>query len=169
MNYIAKSLGREFAIKLIEKGKEQIEAQIDGESIPIQLSQIDGSNLYSILVGNKSYEMEVQRNETGIVLHYRGETFECFVEDERTTRLKTTMGKTSSPILVKEILAPMPGLIVAIEVEAGQTVKKGNGLLIIEAMKMENEIKAPCEATIKEIKIKEKQVVDKNQVLVLLE
>jgi len=169
MNYLAKSLGREFTINLIEKSKDQIEAQINGESIPVQLTEIDGSNLYSIMVGNKSYEMEIRRNESGIVLQYRGETFECFVEDERTARLKNVAGKLSSPILAKEILAPMPGLIVTIGVESGQSVKKGDGILIIEAMKMENEIKAPFDSIIKEIKVKEKQVVEKNQVLVLFE
>jgi biotin carboxyl carrier protein len=169
MNYIAKSLGREFIINLIEKSKGQFEAQINGESLLLKLSEIDGSNLYSILVGNKSYEMEIRRNETGIVLHYRGESFECFVEDERTARLKNAMRKLSSPNLAKEILAPMPGLIVAIEVVPGQAIKKGDGLMIIEAMKMENEISAAFEATIKEIKVKEKQAVDKNQVLILLE
>ncbi len=63
----------------------------------------------------------------------------------------------------------MPGLVVKVEVEPGQKINKGDGLLIVEAMKMENEIKAQSPGVIKEIKVKPGQPVEKNQILVVFE
>ena len=102
-------------------------------------------------------------------MYYNGMALESNVEDERMALLKKSMSQSSVNVVDKLIKAPMPGLIVAIEVETGQHIKKGDGVIIIEAMKMENEIKAPYDAIIKEINIVEKQAVEKNQVLVIFE
>jgi biotin carboxyl carrier protein len=92
---------------------------------------------------------------------------EFLVEDERTARLKKSMNQTVAHKIEKDLKAPMPGMIVLIEVKPGQQLKKGDGLLIIEAMKMENEIKAPFDCMVKEIKVQERQAVEKGQVLVV--
>ncbi len=166
MNYIAKIADKEFKINLEDRG-DQVVAIINGETIPIQLNEIDGSHVYSALVGNRSLEIEIKRNEVGYLILHKGSPLEYLVEDERTARLKKSMNQAVSQKIDKELKAPMPGLIVLIEVEPGQKVKKGDGLFIIEAMKMENEIKAPFDCTIKEIKVQEKQAVEKEQVLVV--
>ncbi len=169
MNYITKIQNTEYKINLLETDDNQVIAEIDGESIPIQLTETDGSHIFSAMVGNSSYELEIRRNGNGYLLFYDGLSLESYVEDERIARLKKSMGQTSAKTLEKEIKAPMPGLVVTIEVEPGQQIKKGDGLFIIEAMKMENEIKAPFDATIKEIKVEEKQAVEKEQVLMIFE
>ena len=169
MNYISKILDKEYKIKLLEKEGTQVIAEIDGESIPIQLTEIDGSHSFSALVGNTSYNLEIRRNGNSNLLYYNGMALESNVEDERMALLKKSMSQSSVNVVDKLIKAPMPGLIVAIEVETGQHIKKGDGVIIIEAMKMENEIKAPYDAIIKEINIVEKQAVEKNQVLVIFE
>ena len=151
----------------MEKEENQVIAEIDGESIPIQLTETDGSHIFSAMVGNSSYELEIRRNGKSYLLFYDGISLESFVEDERMARLRKSMGQTTTKILEKEVKAPMPGLVVTIEVEPGQQIKKGDGLLIIEAMKMENEIKAPFDAIVKEIKVGEKQAVEKEQVLMV--
>jgi len=166
MNYIVKFEDKEFKIEL-EDRDNQVVAKINGEIIPIQISEINGSHIYSVLIGNHSLEIEVRRNEAGYQILHQGNTLEYFVEDERMARLKHTMDQTVTQSIEKELKAPMPGLIISIEVKSGQHVKKGDGLIVIEAMKMENEIKAPFDCTIKEIKIKERQAVEKNQVLVV--
>jgi len=142
-------------------------AIINGKTIPIQLHEIDGSHVYSALVGNRSMEIEIRRNEVGYLIFHKGNSLEFLVEDERTARLKKSMRQAVSHKIDRELKSPMTGLVVAIEVKTGQQLKKGEGLLIIEAMKMENEIKAPFDCTIKEIKVQEKQAVEKGQVLVV--
>ena len=169
MNYITKIQNTEYKIKLLEREVNQVFAEIDGESIPIQLTENDGSHIFSAIVGNSSYELEIRRNDNSYLLFYAGISLESLVEDERMARLKKSMGQSGSQVQEKEIKAPMPGLVVTIEVKPGQQIKKGDGLIIIEAMKMENEIKAPFDAVIKEIKVKEKIAVEKNQVLMILE
>ncbi|MBN2398404.1 MAG: biotin/lipoyl-binding protein [Deltaproteobacteria bacterium] len=68
-----------------------------------------------------------------------------------------------------EITAPMPGNIVEIMVNVGDTVSEGDEVIILEAMKMENPIFAPADGTVKEIKVKEKDAVEADQVLMILE
>ena len=166
MNYIAKIQNKEYQINLEDRG-DQVVAIINGKSIPLQMNEIDGSHVYSALVGNRSIEIEIRRNEVGYLIFHKGKSLEYLVEDERTARLKKSMSQSVSQKVEKDLKAPMPGLIVAIEVKPGQMLKKGEGLLIIEAMKMENEIKAPFDCVIKEIKVQEKQAVEKGQVLVV--
>jgi pyruvate carboxylase subunit B len=166
MNYIAKIQDKEFKINL-EDRDNQVVATINGKTIPLQMNEIDGSHVYSALVGNRSIEIEIRRNEVGYLIFHKGTSLEYLVEDERTARLKKSMSQSVSQKVEKDLKAPMPGLIVAIEVKPGQQFKKGEGLLIIEAMKMENEIKAPFDCTVKEIKVQERQAVEKGQVLVV--
>ncbi len=166
MNYIAKIANKEYKINLEDRG-DQVVAVINGKTIPIQLHEIDGSHVYAALVGNRSMEIEIRRNEVGYLIFHKGTSLEYLVEDERTARLKKSMSASVSQKAEKDLKAPMPGLIVAIEVKPGQQLKKGDGLLIIEAMKMENEIKAPFDCTVKEIKVQERQAVEKGQVLVV--
>ncbi len=166
MYYIAKIFDKEFKIEL-EDHVDHVVAMINGETLPIQLSEINGSHVYSALVGNRSLEVEIHRNETSYHIFHRGNTLEYQVEDERMARLKKSMSQTVSHKIENELKAPMPGLVVSLEVEPGQPVKKDDGLLIIEAMKMENEMKAPFDCTIKEIKVQEREAVEKNQVLMV--
>ncbi|MDZ7399370.1 MAG: biotin/lipoyl-binding protein [candidate division KSB1 bacterium] len=166
MNYIARIRDKEFKLKLDDRG-DQVVATINGQSIPIQLREIDGSHVYSALVGNRSFEIEIRRNDAGYKVFHKGRSFEFVVEDERTAQLKKSMRQAVSHKIEQELKAPMPGLVVAIEVKPGQQIKKGDGLLIIEAMKMENEIRAPFDCVVKEIKVQEKQAVEKGQVLVV--
>ena len=70
---------------------------------------------------------------------------------------------------VSDLKAPMPGLVLSIDVEVGKEVKKGDALLILEAMKMENVIKSPTDGVIKSIAVKTSQAVEKNQLLLNFE
>jgi biotin carboxyl carrier protein len=166
MNYIAKIQDKEFLINL-EDHSGQMVAIINGKTIPVQLNQIDGSQVYSALIGSRSLEIEIRRNDVGYLISHKGKSLEYVVQDERSAQLKKMMNQAVAHKIDRELKAPMPGLIVSIAVKPGQKLKKGDGLIIIEAMKMENNIKAPFDCTIKQIKVKEKQAVEKGQVLVV--
>lgn len=168
MKYIARIQNKQYDIELDER-EDGVVAIFDGKTFPIQLNEIDGSHIYSALVGNRSFELEIRRNETGYVVSHQGKSLKFLVEDERLARLKQAVGARQADSHDKELRAPMPGLVVVVEVEPGQKVKPGDGLFIIEAMKMENEIKAKVEGIVKTIKVEPHQPVEKNQVLMIFE
>lgn len=91
------------------------------------------------------------------------------VADEKKLLLEKTGVATKPKAPSGVVKAPMPGLVVKIEVAVGERVKAGQGLMILEAMKMENEIKAPSAGVVKEILVAERQAVEKNAVLLKLE
>jgi acetyl/propionyl-CoA carboxylase alpha subunit len=142
---------------------------LDGKEIPMDAVEVKPPHLYSFLVGNRSFDVEVVKNSEGYIVHLEGRTYECFLEDERVARLKRLAGFPGVSHKDKELKAPMPGLILAVEVKEGDRVKAGQGLVIIEAMKMENEIRASFDAAVKSIKVNAKQAVERNEVLMIFE
>ncbi|MDI1235611.1 MAG: acetyl-CoA carboxylase biotin carboxyl carrier protein subunit [bacterium] len=165
-----------------------VQALINGKSISIEYSNktvsLDGventlnilslnnhKNLH-LLYNNHSYFIEVLEfnNATKTyLLGFDGKTFEVGIKD-RFDQLLHSMGlDTVKNSKVNELKAPMPGLVLSIKTEIGQAVKKGDAILILEAMKMENVIKSPTDGTIKTIHIVDKQAVDKNQILITFE
>jgi len=98
-----------------------------------------------------------------------GETFEVVIKDALDQKLEQMGFGAASSKQVKEIKAPMPGLVLEIAVTDGQQVKEGDRILILEAMKMENSILIHADATIKKVAVAAGQAVEKGQVLVTLE
>lgn len=98
-----------------------------------------------------------------------GETFEIVIKDALDQQLEQMGFGIASSKQVKEIKAPMPGLVLEIAVTDGQQVKEGDRILILEAMKMENSILIHADATIKKVAVTAGQAVEKGQVLVTLE
>jgi biotin carboxyl carrier protein len=96
-------------------------------------------------------------------------TYKVSLKDKYDLLLKELGMSNMATKVVKEIKAPMPGLVVSIEVEKGQSIKTGDAVLILEAMKMENVIKSPIDGVIKSIKAEKSATVDKNTVLIEFE
>ncbi len=129
-----------------------------------------GDNRFHVIHGNGSYEAEVVHADPAakaFTFKIDGTLYRVSVRD-RFDQLLEQMGMGGGGAgLVKDLKAPMPGLILSVAVAEGQAVKKGDPLLILEAMKMENVIKAPADATVKAVKVRKGDSVDKNQVLLL--
>ncbi len=141
------------------------EITIDGQPYPIDLTQIDEVT-YSMLMGSSSYEALVDMsNSEEVNVLLRGRLYSAQVMDERATRLSKAGGGVAAATGEFTLKSPMPGLIVAIQVNEGDVVKKGQTLIVLESMKMENELKAPRDGTIGSIKVKMRQSVDQNQPL----
>jgi biotin carboxyl carrier protein len=98
-----------------------------------------------------------------------GETFEVVIKDQLDQQLEVMGFGTAASKQIKQVKAPMPGLVLEIAVTDGQTVKEGDRLLILEAMKMENSILIHADATIKKVMVTAGQAVEKGQVLIELE
>ena len=109
-------------------------------------------------------------NITGkkVTVEVEGENFDIEIKDELDQMLEVMGFGIASTKHIKDIKAPMPGLVLEISVEEGQEVKEGERILILEAMKMENSIMIHADATIKKINVKAGQAVDKGQLLVEL-
>lgn len=126
----------------------------------------------SILANGKSYEAlveEIDRTAKKMTLRINSNIYELSIQ-EPIDQLLAKMGlDISKNHKAEPIKAPMPGLILKILVEPGQQLKKGDPVLILEAMKMENVFKAPADAVVKAIRTEERKAVEKGEILVELE
>lgn len=135
-------------------------------------AQIQPNGLVSILYNNKSYtamieEVDVKKKE--LALRINGQTYKITVK-EPIDQLLSSMGMDLKAMQkVEPVKAPMPGMILRVLVEPGQLINKGDGLLVLEAMKMENVLKASGTATVKSIKVDVQTAVEKGAVLIELE
>jgi biotin carboxyl carrier protein len=129
-------------------------------------------NKYHILHHNQSYEIEWVSEDQGgklVVLKINGNIYNVAIEDPYDQLLNKLGLNNLMKGKLSEIKAPMPGLVLSVLVKEGQTINKGDNLLILEAMKMENMLKSPTEGVIQKIQIIQGDKVEKNQVLIQFE
>ena len=128
-----------------------------------------GAGRFHILHQGRSYNAEVVETDytaKTIVLKLNGQRVELQAKDRFDLLLERLGMSNAAAVKVNELKAPMPGLIVDIRVQPGQTVQKGDPLLVLEAMKMENILKAPADGTVSSLKVGLRDNVQKGQVLV---
>ena len=127
---------------------------------------------YSVIMDSRSYQaqvLRVERDTKTVVLQINQQQYEVVIE-EPIDQLLASMGiKDAMTKKVNDIKAPMPGMVLKVLVTPGQAIRKGDPVLILEAMKMENVFKAGSDAIVKEIKVAERTAVEKGEVLVVLE
>jgi len=138
---------------------------VDGVPYPVDLEAVSGQPLYSLLINNQSFEAFVDQGDEGWRVLLRGDLYDVKVEDERAVRLAKSAGGAVAQSGDFHLKSPMPGLIVAISVSEGQAVTKGDILVILESMKMQNELKSPRDGTVSRIKAKGGDTVEHNQIL----
>ncbi|WP_209329913.1 acetyl-CoA carboxylase biotin carboxyl carrier protein subunit [Lunatimonas salinarum] len=124
---------------------------------------------YHILHRNRSHNLEIidwNKKEKVLTLKLDGKIATLQIQDTQDLLLEKLGIHNKQTTLPANVKAPMPGLILSIPVSVGQSVKKGDTLLILEAMKMENTLKAPQDGTVKAIAVQTGQSVEKNQLLI---
>ena len=135
-------------------------------------AQIQPNGLISILHNNKSYTAlveDIDKKKKEMTLRINGQAYKIGIR-EPIDQLLSRMGMDLKAMQkVEPVKAPMPGMILKVLVEPGQQINKGDGLLILEAMKMENVLKASAPATVKSNKVEERTAVEKGAVLIELE
>jgi len=134
-------------------------------SISVDFKRIGNSPMYSLLLDGKSYDVWASSQNGSIQIGIGGQSYSARVEDERQRLLKQLTRSEAKGEGLVSVKAPMPGLVVRIAVEEGISVKKGEGVMVIEAMKMENEIKAPISGIVKSIGVRQGDAIDKNALL----
>lgn len=142
--------------------------ELDGALVNADLIQIDERE-YHMLLDGVSYRIhlaEHDREAKAITLVINGRTI-VVTEVDRYTELLSSLGMSGlAEVKAKDVKAPMPGLVLEVAVEAGQAVNEGDTLLVLEAMKMENVIKATTGGTVNSVGVSASESVEKGQVLV---
>jgi len=167
--YLVKIDDKEFDIEL-KYNSDKYYALLNGKEFKIDSYKL-GENRAVLLIEGKSLEVDVHSNgyDNRKTVFLKGTEIAVDIEDYNLAQLRKTVGLSSDKIIDKTVKAPMPGLILDVKVTAGDTVEKGQPLLIIEAMKMENIIKASGKAVVKEVLVKKGASVEKGSKLLELE
>lgn len=130
---------------------------------------ISNAHHFHIIHNHKSYKAELLSADyvsKKLSVKINGNSYEIDLKDRLDLLLNKLGMSHNVTSTLKEIKAPMPGLILHISVHQGMEVKKGDSIMILEAMKMENILKSPGDGTIKEVKVKVGKSVEKNEILV---
>ena len=140
---------------------------VDGRPVRVSLEHGDGSPVRGLLVDDRSYRVVPERKGSGVwKLHLHGEVVVADVVDERTKAIREMAGSGAVTVGPRPIVAPMPGMVVKVEVSEGDRVEAGEGVVIVEAMKMENELRSTGAGVVTRVHVREGDAVEKDQVLV---
>ena len=153
----------------IQSNKSEI--SVNSQPFKWDMVEIKDGNFH-ILYNNRSFNAEVLESDyqtKSFLIKINKSKYSISLKDRFDILLDQLGMSNASAVKVNDLKAPMPGLIVDIKVQVGDTVKKGDTILILEAMKMENILKASGDGKIKAIKIVAKQNVEKNQVMIEFE
>ena len=167
MSYVATIDEREVTISLEELGGSNYKVTIDGVEHIVDAQLITG-NLWSVLYGNESFEVDVSRlpaEEFEVLIN--GDCHKFTLMNEQRRAMVRAGGKGSAGKAM--LTSPMPGKVVKLLVGEGQEVGAGQGVIVVEAMKMENELKSAVAGKVKEIFVEEGQVVESGAKLLLVE
>lgn len=136
-----------------------------------ELSDIEGSPVRMVKLGTHVYRVvaEKRQGKGRYTLWVDGHRFETEALDERTRSIRDLSAANAGPSGPAPIIAPMPGLIVRVNVSVGDRVEAGQGLVVMEAMKMENELRATAAGTVKSVEVTPGTAVEKGALLVGLE
>ena len=158
--------GAQRSVEITSPLKEgpRMTAVIDGRSVVADAARIL-SSVYSILLGGRSLEVTVEETTDGLLLRTAGREFHVEIADPRAWRRER--GGSIEFAGRQQVTAPMPGKIVRVLVAPGQQVEAGQGLLVIEAMKMQNEIRSPKSGTV-EVLVREGQTVNAGEILAVV-
>lgn len=141
---------------------------IDGNPFSCDVLQ-NGPQRFNVIRDHQSYEVEILKADPAaktLTVKVNGRSYPLQVSDKFDDLLRSLGMDKIAGSKVNELKAPMPGLVLDIIVTEGDAVKKGDAIVVLEAMKMENILKAPADVTVKKIAVKKGTAVEKNQVLV---
>jgi biotin carboxyl carrier protein len=165
MRYFVKIGARELEVELGPTG-----IRVDGMDVDADLLEMDGTGVHSLLLGGASHRVLATRSGAEEwTLHLSGLQLRAHVVDERTRAIREMTGVKEGSLGPVALRAPMPGLVIKVEAGEGDEVVPGQGLVIVEAMKMENELKSERGGRISRVLVEAGQIVQKDQVLVEFE
>lgn len=163
MKYITTINEKEYTVEIIN---EKL-VVVNGKPMDIDFVSLSGQPVYSLIIDGKSHEAYIYEEDNQIQVQLRGFQYNADIIDEREKRLKDRAeGNSGSGEFI--LKAPMPGLVIAIPVSEGEKIVKGQVLVILESMKMQNELKSPRDGVITRIKIEQGHTVEQKQQLIII-
>ncbi len=140
-------------------------------AVHAELSDVENSPVRVVKLGTRVYRVVAERKQGRgrYALWVDGYRFDIEALDERTRAIRDLSAANAAPSGPAPVLAPMPGLIVRVNVSAGDVVEAGQGVIVMEAMKMENELRATSSGTVKSVEVVPGTAVEKGTLLVALE
>lgn len=138
---------------------------VNGQRLSADIRPL-GPGHWHVIVDLKGYDVRLSEGREGKEMTINGNIYSVEVQDRMTELLRSMGMNMATGAKATEVKAPMPGLVLRIEAAPGQNVSKGDPLLVLEAMKMENVIKSPADGTVKSIEVTKGQAVEKGQSLV---
>jgi biotin carboxyl carrier protein len=163
MKYYATVEDKEYVIDI---GPDEI--KVNDKTYTYNFHELSNAGMVSLIINNRSLEAVVEEREGLSEVLIRGELYPVKVQDERAYRLAKARGTIQDVTGQATIKSPMPGIIIATPVPEGDNVKKGDKVIILESMKMENELKSPRDGVIVTLTVEPGMSVEKNQVLVVI-
>jgi pyruvate carboxylase subunit B len=144
---------------------------LDGHGILAKVDEIEGTPVRIVTIGSEVHRVIVRRGASkgAYTLWVDGFRFDGEALDERTRTIRDITAVSSKATGPAPVTAPMPGLIVRVNVAIGDAVQAGQGVVVMEAMKMENELRASAPGTVKAVNVQPGKAVEKGTILVELE
>ncbi|MGH7766556.1 MAG: biotin/lipoyl-containing protein [Candidatus Binatia bacterium] len=167
MAFIARLGEKTYTVEIEEIGKSLYRVAVDGSEFVVDGKKIGLSN-YSLIVDNRSFEVDVDIMEDEYRVLVDGRSYHINLLDERRMRV----GGLQAGIQLQgrqNVSVPMPGKVIAVLVSEGDKVERGQGLVIVEAMKMENEVRCPIDGEVKEVRVKTGDALEAGAVLAVVE
>jgi biotin carboxyl carrier protein len=146
----------------------KVSGTLNGKAIEADIISV-GNQEYHLLLNNRSYNIQLVKadyTEKKLVVKVNGKKYSLDIKDKYDELLHNLGLDNIATKKINDIKAPMPGMVLNILVGEGQQVKKGDSLLVLEAMKMENVLKSPTDGTIKKVVAIKGTAVEKNQLLI---
>jgi len=168
VNYeVREKKGASTRVALRETGEGLYEITLDGRTVHVDAVR-SGPTIYSIIEDGQQFEAMIdERGAHGFDVLVAGRIFHLEAVDERTQLLAGSAAVVATG--PQTVVAEMPGKVVKLNVAPGASVREGQGVVIVEAMKMENEIRSPIEGVVKEIAVSEGQTVEAGETLFVVE
>lgn len=163
MKYITTINDKKFEVDIRNDGS----VWVDGKRREVDFLAL-GPTLYSIIMDTAQHEIVVEGEEDDVEVLLNGRLYTGSVLDERTQLMLSRRGGNQADSGEVTIRAPMPGLIVLVQCVEGDTVEAGQTLVILESMKMQNELKAPRAGTVQRVSVEAGQTVEQRKVLITL-
>lgn len=163
MKYVVQLNDERHAVK-VEGG----EATVDDEAVHVEMDAAEGAPVYVVRIGNEVHRVvaETHAGRGRYTLWIDGYRFDAEALDERTRAIRDLSAATAGPSGPAPVIAPMPGLIVRVNVKVGDRVEAGQGIVVMEAMKMENELRAVSAGMVTRVAAEPGTAVEKGAVLV---